>query len=280
MNLSKVLVAALVALAIVATAATATVMGLLLSGSSEQWIYSGGISSGVSPQMKPYGLALPSGAQAYIPENSIVTSATGTVYLTPSEVMIYLSIETPEPYKNATQAYGDVVSRASNLINKLKALSGVKYVQTISMRLTPQYEWSGGSRVFKGYVASYVLAVKADTEAAGKVIAEAVKAGTDVVRGVTFTVPEDELVKAKEEALKLAISRAYEKARKVAEELNVSIGKIVYVMTEYSTPEYVRTYAKLEYTVLAGQLPEVPIEVGRGYPMTATVTAAFEIIQG
>ena len=278
MNLSKVLVATLVAVAVIAAATSATALGILLASTGETG--NSGVVSGNTVLVVPsYRASSALGIHAYVPMNAVTTSATATVYVVPSKVVIYLSIETTEPYMNATQAYEDVVSRANELVGKLKSIEGVVYVQTISMRLNPQYEWSREERVFKGYVATYSLAVEAEAAVAGKVIAEAVKESVDSIRGITFAIPDDELEKAKEKALKEAVKKAYRKAEAIASELNATLGNVIYVTTEYSTPDYIVRYMKeVAYATTAGQPPELPIEVGRGFPVMVTVQAAFEII--
>ena len=277
MNLSKVLVIALIAVVGIAAATSATALGLLLSDMSG----GGGqaVSNGVI--LTDYRGYAVSGAQGYVLRNAVITSATATVYVVPSRIIVSLTLETPVPYKNATKAYEDVATRANELVSRLKSIEGVIYIQTLSVRLSPQYEWTKEGRVFKGYVASYALITEVELSAAGKVIAEAVKVSTDSIKGISFTVPKEELEKAREEALRAAVRKVHGKAQAIAEELNITLGKVIYLTTGYSTPEYTLRYVKeLSYSVEAGGLPEVPIEVGKGFPVTATVNAAFEIVEG
>ena len=277
MNLSKVLVIALIAVVGIAAATSATALGLLLSDMSG----GGGqaVSNGVI--LTDYRDYAVSGAQGYVLRNAVITSATATVYVVPSRIIVSLTLETPVPYKNASKAYEDVATRANELVSRLKSIEGVIYIQTLSVRLSPQYEWTKEGRVFKGYVASYALITEVELSAAGKVIAEAVKVSTDSIKGISFTVPKEELEKAREEALRAAVRKVQSKAQAIAEELNITLGKVIYLTTGYSTPEYTLRYVKeLSYSVEAGGLPEVPIEVGKGFPVTATVNAAFEIVEG
>jgi len=277
MNLSKVLIIALIAVVGIAAATSATALGLLLSDMSG----GGGqaVSNGVI--LTDYRGYAVSGAQGYVLRNAVITSATATVYVVPSRIIVSLTLETPVPYKNATKAYEDVATRANELVSRLKSIEGVIYIQTLSVRLSPQYEWTKEGRVFKGYVASYALITEVELSAAGKVIAEAVKVSTDSIKGISFTVPKEELEKAREEALRAAVRKVHGKAQAIAEELNITLGKVIYLTTGYSTPEYTLRYVKeLSYSVEAGGLPEVPIEVGKGFPVTATVNAAFEIVEG
>ena len=277
MNLSKVLVIALIAVVGIAAATSATALGLLLSDMSG----GGGqaVSNGVI--LTDYRDYAVSGAQGYVLRNAVITSATATVYVVPSRIIVSLTLETPVPYKNASKAYEDVATRANELVSRLKSIEGVIYIQTLSVRLSPQYEWTKEGRIFKGYVASYALITEVELSAAGKVIAEAVKVSTDSIKGISFTVPKEELEKAREEALRAAVRKVQSKAQAIAEELNITLGKVIYLTTGYSTPEYTLRYVKeLSYSVEAGGLPEVPIEVGKGFPVTATVNAAFEIVEG
>jgi len=277
-SLSKVLIAVAITAAVIAAAASTTVLGVLLAGTLSKGNEGAAVGNVLVPSTHSTYAA--SGTQGYVLKNAITTSATATVYVVPSRVIISLSIETPRPYMNATQAYEDVAIRANELVSKLKSLNGVIYIQTLSVRLNPQYEWSKDGKVFKGYVASYSLITEVEVSAVSKVIAEAVKVSTDTIKGISFTVPEEELEKAKEQALRNAVNKVYEKARVMAEELNLTLGKLIYLTTEYSTSDYILRYVKeVTYAAETGGMPEIPIEVGKGFPVVAVVHAAFEIVQ-
>jgi len=209
--------------------------------------------------------------------NTIIVTATATTYVMPSRVRIYVTIENVEPFKNAADAYTNVTLRASKLIDRVKAMEGVIYVQTTGLTLSPSYEYRSGQRIFKGYIAAYSLLIESNVESAGKVIAEVVNAEADAIKWIALTAPDNVIENAKKEALREAINNAYEKAKLIANELNISLGKVLHVSIGYTIPT-VRTYTQmLEYKVVAEGLPETPIEVGKGLAITTTVTAAFEI---
>ena len=209
--------------------------------------------------------------------NTIIVTATATTYVMPSRVRIYVTIENVEPFKNAADAYTNVTLRASKLIDRVKAMEGVIYVQTTGLTLSPSYEYRSGQRIFKGYVAAYSLLIESNVESAGKVIAEVVNAEADAIKWIALTAPDNVIENAKKEALRKAINNAYEKAKLIADELNISLGKVLHVSIGYTIP-IVRTYTQmLEYKMVAEGLPETPIEVGKGLAITATVTTVFEI---
>jgi len=209
--------------------------------------------------------------------NTIVVTATATKYVMPSRIRIYVTIENVEPLKNVADAYTNVTLRASKLIGTVKAMEGVVYVQTTGLTLSPSYEYRSGQRIFKGYIATYSLLIESSMESAGKVIAEVVNVGADAIKWIALTAPDDVIENAKKEALREAINNAYEKAKLMADELNISLGKVLHVSIGYTTP-IVRTYTQMfEYRIIAEGVPETPIEVGKGLAVTVTVTTVFEI---
>ena len=211
--------------------------------------------------------------------NTIIVTATATTYVTPSRIKIYVTIENVEPFKNAADAYTNVALRASKLIDKVKAIEGVIYIQTAGLTLSPSYEYRSGQRIFKGYIATYSLLIESSVESAGKVIAEVVNAEADAIKWIALTAPDNIIEDAKKKALRKAVSNTYEKAKLIADELNISLGKVLHVSIGYTIP-LVKTYTQMfEYRIvtLAEGVPEAPIEVGKGLAVTATVTAVFEI---
>ena len=268
---SRVLIAVALAVAVVAAAASLTSVVLVLRSAS-----GGGAVN--PPAYLWYGDVARSSYSHVAPgmwgaNNTIAVTGTATTYVIPSRVKIYVAVETVVPVKDAVKAYSNVTSRASKLIDSVKAVEGVLYVQTTGISLNPSYDYTEGRRVFRGYVATYSLVIEASVESAGKVIAEAVKAEADAIKGITLTASDEELEAAKEEVLRKAVENAYAKAEIAAKALNTSVGRALHVSIGYSTPRM--EVARVGSYV--AKVPEAPIEVGKGFAVTATVNIVFEI---
>ncbi len=221
------------------------------------------------------------GSYAYLPPYGgtevITVTGTYTIYVQAKEVQITLTITNPRPAGTANVAYGEVINRANKLVTALKGIAGVTEVRTTSLSLTPQYTWSNGVKEFQGYVASYSLSIRTNLTAAGEVISKAMIIGGDYVRlsSVYLTASPNEIVSARVKALKGAAEDAYMKALSIAKALNTTLGKPLYITTGYYVPRlnegvYLGTAEK-------GGAEEPLIEAGGGIPVTATVTATFQI---
>ncbi len=212
-------------------------------------------------------------------ENTIVVSGTGTVYAEPNVTVINIRITTETPMKTASEAYEYVVSKASQLVNALKNMSGVIELKTVNFGLQPVYDYSGSTRIFRGYNAYYQLIVTASLSEAGRIIAAVVENGGNVIDSIYLTYPKQVIGKAYEQALEKAIESAREKAETIAGKLGVKITGVRAVslvsIQSYQPVQYNRLY--YEAAVATANLPSTPIETGEQPVATANVIVVFNI---
>ncbi len=211
-------------------------------------------------------------------ENTIAVSGTGTVYAEPNITVINVRIATETPMKNADEAYEYVVTRASQLVNALKNLSGVIELKTVNLGLQPVYDYSGGTRIFRGYNAYYQLTVTTSLNETGRIIAAIVENGGNVIDSIYLTYPGQTLEKAYEQALEKAIENAKEKAETIAQKLGVKITGVRAVslvsMQSYQPIQYNRVYYE---AAVAASLPPTPIETSEQPVTTVNVIVVFSI---
>ena len=212
-------------------------------------------------------------------ENTIVVSGSGTIYAEPNITVINVRIVTETPMKTASDAYNYVVSKASQLVGELKNMTGVIELKTVNIGLQPIYDYSGGSRIFRGYNAYYQLMVTTTVDEAGKVIATIVEKGGNVIESIYLTYPRQVMSKAYELALEKALDNAREKADTIAEKLGIKIIGVRAVslvsLQSYQPVQYIRTY--YEAATVSSSLPPAPIETGEQPVATANVIVVFNI---
>lgn len=159
-------------------------------------------------------------------------------------------------------------------------------IKTIAYSLQPRYEYRPETcvrfpcertRVQNGYTLDQTVLVKVrDLDRAGEVIEAVTNAGVQTVGGLSFTIADED--KPKEEARKMAIDNARSKADKLAEDLGVSVVRIIGFSEDgdYPRPYYAAT---MEAGIggdaaLAKTTPSVPAGENS---VTSQVTITYEI---
>ncbi len=211
-------------------------------------------------------------------EKTLTVTGSATVYVEPNRVYLNLAIETDEPYKNATEAYSEVILKAKKVIDELKREEGVVSIKTEYVSLHPLFNYVGGEKILKGYVASYAFQVEiSDIDKAGEIASKAVALGANRLYGLSFGLSDSEKKNAIKEAIGKAVDDARAKAEKLAESLGVKIVGVKSVIL--GTPTTIQYYPKYSGITLAvaETVPPMPIESGKGVAVSATVTVVYEI---
>jgi len=159
-------------------------------------------------------------------DNISTISVTGSadVMVMPDEAVISLSVETEN--KDITKAKSEndsVIKKIKDITNEFKI--DPKYVVTDYINVNPRYTYkNGGESVLQGYIVHRGLAIT--LKELGKfdeLLTKLIEAGVNNIQNVQFKTSQ--LRKYKDEARKLAISAAKEKASAMAKELGQTVGK-------------------------------------------------------
>ncbi|MCI0532950.1 SIMPL domain-containing protein [bacterium] len=189
------------------------------------------------------------------------------------------------------EAQAKVTEKMNEIIAAVKE-NGVedKDIQTTHYNIYPRYEYGQqtcpdfrypcepGERILKGYEVSHGIKVKVrETEKAGDILSGAGSLGATDVSGLTFAVDDED--KVLREARKDAIDKAKEKARLLAKDLGVDLGRITSFI-EGGGPVFYRDFGKMEMAadmaMGAGDAPAPEIPVGENR-IVANVTITYEI---
>jgi len=176
----------------------------------------------------------------------ISVDAQGVSYSTPDLATIGLGVSTED--STADKAVENNTKKMNEVLSKIKEL-GIesKDIQTTNYYLSPKYEWTQDKGSFQnGYMISQDVIIKVrDLTKVGEVLTVSTKAGANVVGNVSFSIEDPE--KAKTEARDIAIAKVKEKAKMIAEQTGLKLGKVT---SYYEYQDY--NYGK-----------------GGGYPMMA-----------
>ncbi len=153
---------------------------------------------------------------------TISTTGEATVFVTPDEVSISFGIETADPSLDKAKSVNDAES--TKLLAALKAV-GVpeKDIQTDTITVELRYK-NGHEHLIESYVTRRMYSVKLkDVKLLEKAVDTGLKNGANRLIGLEYKTTE--LRKYRDQARKLAIVAAKEKAVALATELDCKVGK-------------------------------------------------------
>lgn len=216
--------------------------------------------------------------------NTITVEGTGKGTSIPNLAVISFSVT--EEGASVAEAQDKATEKTNAALDGVKGLSiDEKDVKTVSYNVYPKYDYGAPcyngycperSPKITGYQVSQTVEVKVrDTGKAGDVLQALGNLGVQNISGPNFTVDEEDAVKnvAREEAIK----EAKAKAKALADELGVHLGKVVsfYENTGgYPTPMYEgygKGVASADVAMVAPSLPTGEQET------SVTVSITYEI---
>jgi hypothetical protein len=168
-------------------------------------------------------LIVPRVARAQDDVSTISVSGEAVVKVVPDKVTIHLGIETHDlDIQTAKQKNNDILSAAMKAIEEAGVDDGD--VQTAHLSIEPRYKSDYTQKNFLGYfVRNSISVVVHDPDAVEGLITAVLTAGVTHVHGVEFETTE--FKKHREEARRLALEAAREKAEKMAAVLGMEVGR-------------------------------------------------------
>ncbi len=246
-------------------------------------------------------------------QGTISVSGEGEVYKAPDLAVMDFSVISTA--KTVVEAMADNTKKMNAIIDVAKSLGVAdKDLQTTNFNMNPRYDYvktapvpavgttrssvsssvpamdmaieiapdepiyyPNGKRVLSGYDVTQTLTVKMrDMAKIGQIIEELVASGANQTNDLRFTLDDPAAVQG--EARKEAINDAKEKARILAEQLGVKLGRITSYNDSGYSPVYRLNYAAKDMAAGAVQesAPAPTIQTGES-KITANVNIVYEI---
>ncbi len=190
--------------------------------------------------------------------------------------------ETSETVESAQKLATDKINKAIDLVKK----AGVeeKDIKTISYNINPHYEQGACTQfrcppaVITGYDVSQQVEVKVrDTAKAGGILSSLGSVNLNNISGLTFTVDDDE--SKMDEARKMAIKDAREKAEELADSLDARLGRLVtyYDNNPYPMPYYAKGGVAMDVAMVENQAMGAPSLPAGENQIVSNVTLVYEL---
>ncbi len=148
----------------------------------------------------------------------------GIVHIPTTISQVRLGVEVQGKTVNEVQQ--DVAQRSQAVVNLLKSRN-VEQLETTGINLNPVYSYENNVQTLTGYSANNMVSFRTNTENAGALIDEAVKAGATRVDGINFTATDDAIANAQKQALIAATQDAQKQADIVLSALNLTRREII-----------------------------------------------------
>jgi uncharacterized protein YggE len=166
-------------------------------------------------------------------EHTISVTGTGRIMVKPDVADLSLGVSISRPKAKDSEAAA--AEAMANVIAALKA-AGVKDedIQTATVSLQPEYDWSANTQRLTGYRTDNIVMITVrDLAKVGDTLDAAVEAGATTVNGLSFRVDDQKPVEVA--ARDAAMSDAKSKADALAKAAGVNITGVASI-SEVSTP--------------------------------------------
>lgn len=127
-------------------------------------------------------------------------------------------------------------ARLSSAVVALLRSRQVQKLETTGISLNPMYSYENNQQKLTGYVATNIVSFRIDTQAAGSLLDDAVKAGATRIEGVSFVAAENAISAAQQQALREATQDAQAQADVILNSLNLKRGDIVSIQVNHAMP--------------------------------------------
>ncbi|MFE8702514.1 SIMPL domain-containing protein [Cytobacillus sp. FJAT-54145] len=194
----------------------------------------------------------------------------GVVSIQPDQVKVTVGVITED--KELKKAQQENARRTTNVIQSLTSL-GIPsdQIRTVNFAAYPVYDFVEGEQIFKGYKVEHKLRVTINQiKNVGTVVDTAVNNGVNFVSQIEFSVSNQD--KSYRQALSISIINAIEKAKTIAQTLQVQLINTPLKITEHTTQQKGPVPFTESQVVMAADT--TPIEAGT-LEIKAEVTALF-----
>jgi len=223
-----------------------------------------------------YVASQPQRAEQEVAANREITvTGQGKVLAAPTIAQVTLGVTTG-PQASAEAAMDLLTRRFTAVVEAVRA-EGVEEddIKTTNLAVNPVYDFREGTQTIRGYEATESIEVKVrDLDKVGAIIGRATQEGVNQAGGIQFVIddPED----LQREAEGQAIADAKKNAEALAEDLNVSLGRVKTFSTAPTAPSFPPFYPVAELKATDARGGDLPVPTGTN-EISATVQITYEL---
>jgi len=213
------------------------------------------------------GLAYPVIAQEKLTRTVTVTGR-GTESIPTTLTQVRLGVEAQGKTANEVQ---QEVARRSNSVVALLRSRNVTRLETTGINLSPNYRYDKNVQTLEGYNASNIVSFRVETQKAGDILDDAVKAGASRIDSVSFIASDAAVANAQKVALRSATQDAQAQADAVLSALGLTRREVVNIQVNGAFAPPPRPLAREKFSTDAVAAAPSPV-IGGEQEVQATVT--------
>lgn len=200
-------------------------------------------------------------------QRTLTVSGRGVEMIPATLAQVSLGVEAQG--KTAQQVQQEVARRSSAVVALLRSRN-VEKLQTTGISLNPIYSYNNNVQRLTGYSATNIVSFRLNSEQAGTLLDEAVKAGASRIDGISFVASDPAIAAAQKQALREATQDAQQQANAVLSVLNLTPKEVVSIqLNSANPPEPPRPL--LRQAAVANSADSTPV-VGGEQQIEASVT--------
>lgn len=159
-------------------------------------------------------------------KNIVSVDGIGKVTAKPDVAMVNIGIITEG--NSVTQIQKDNTTKMNSITSAIKSQFKIedKDIQTTNYSINPKYDYTSSVQKIIGYSINQSLNIKVrNFDNVGNILAKASELGANSVNGPQFVIDDSEIYKA--QAREKAVAQAKEKAKVLADQVGINLGRIV-----------------------------------------------------
>jgi hypothetical protein len=164
---------------------------------------------------------------------TLTVTGQGQEFVPTTKAQVSLGVEVQG--QDAESVQRQVAERSAAVVDLLQSRN-VEKLETTGIRLSPQYSYDNGRSELVGFTGSNTVSFRVPTEAAGPLLDDAVNAGANQIRNISFVAEDTDLEAARQEALRQAVADAQIQANTVLSALNLGAEEIVSIQINGANP--------------------------------------------
>jgi uncharacterized protein len=192
---------------------------------------------------------------------TLSVSGKGDVSIPTTMTQVRLGVEIQG--KTAQVVQQQMQQRSQAVVELLKARK-VDKLQTTGISLKPNYSYKDGKQSINGYSGTNIVSFRIETEKAGTLLDEAIKAGATRIDGVSFVAADEAIAQAQQQAIQKAAEDANKQADAALNALNLKSKEVISIQINGANPPQPVVYSNPgTVTQLANQKPaDLPVVGG------------------
>jgi len=213
------------------------------------------------------GLAYPAIAQEKMLRTVTVTGR-GNEMVPTTLTQVRLGVEAQG--KTANEVQKEVARRSNSVVSLLRSRN-VTRLETTGITLNPSYRYDNNTQTLVGYNASNIVSFRVETQKAGDILDDAVKAGASRIDSVSFVASDAAISDARKVALREATQEAQAQADAVLSALGLTRREVVSVQINGAFTPPPRPYMANKVADEVAQAAPSPV-IGGDQEVEASVT--------